>query len=51
MAAIDSDAKKPRPVVPAASTRNRISSVVFRDSMPDVYVRYASHYARGEEGK
>nr|RZI34402.1 hypothetical protein BJQ95_03225 [Cryobacterium sp. SO1] len=51
MATIDSDAKKPRPVVPAASTRKRVSTVVFRDSMPDVYVRDASHYARDEEGK
>ncbi|WP_174721908.1 hypothetical protein [Cryobacterium sp. TMT2-14] len=51
MAAIDRDAKKPRPVVPAASTRKRVSTVDFRDTMPDVYVRDASHYARDEEGK
>ena len=51
MAAIDSDAKKPRPVVPAASTRKHVSTVVFRDTIPDVYVRDASHYARDEEGK
>jgi hypothetical protein len=51
MAAIDSDAKKSRPVVPAASTRKRVSTVVFRDTVADVYVRDASHYARDEEGK
>ena len=51
MAAIDSDAKKPRPVVPATSTRKRVSTVVFRDTVADVYVRDASHYARDEEGK
>ena len=51
MAAIDCDAKKPRPVIPAASTRKRASTVVFHDTMPDVYVRDASHYARDEEGK
>lgn len=51
MAAIDSDAKKPRQVIPAASTRKRVSTVVFRDAIPDVYVRDASHYARGEEGQ
>lgn len=50
MAAIDSDVKKPRPVTPAASTRKR-SSVVFRDTVTDVYVRDASHYARNEDGK
>ncbi len=50
MAAIDTDAKKPRRVVPAASTRKRVSTVVFRDTIPDVYVRDASHYARDEEG-
>ena len=49
MAAIDSEAKKPRPMVPAASTRKRGSTVVFHDTMPDVYVRDASHYARGED--
>ncbi|TFD70137.1 hypothetical protein [Cryobacterium sp. Hb1] len=51
MAAIDSDAKKPRPMLPAASTRKRVSTVVFRDTTPDVYVRDASHYARDEEVK
>ena len=51
MAAIDSDAKKPRTVAPAASTRKRSSSVVFRDTVTDVYVRDASHYARNEDGK
>ncbi|WP_198416613.1 IS21 family transposase [Cryobacterium ruanii] len=51
MAAIDSDAKKPRPMVPAASTRKHVSTVVFHDTMPDVYVRDASHYARDEESK
>jgi transposase len=50
MAAIDSDAKKPRPVTPAASTRKRTSTIVFRDTGPDVYVRDASHYERDEEG-
>ena len=51
MAAIDSDSKRPRPVTPAASTRKRISTVTFKETVPDVYVRDASHYARGEEGK
>lgn len=51
MAAIDSDAKRPRPVTPAASTRKRVSTVTFRDTVPDVYVRDASHYARGQEGQ
>jgi len=51
MAAIDSDSKRPQPVTPAASTRKRISTVTFKDTVPDVYVRDASHYARGEEGK
>jgi len=51
MAAIDSDAKKPRPVTRAASTRKPVNRVVFRENMPDVYVRDASHYARDEEGK
>lgn len=51
MAAIDTDAKKPRRVVPAAATRKRVSTVVFRDTSPDVHVRDASHYARGQEGK
>ena len=48
MAAIDSDSKRPGPVIPAASTRK---PVIFRDTVPDVYVRDASHYARDEEGK
>lgn len=51
MAAIDSDSKRPRPLVPAASTRKRVSTVTFRDTAPDVYVRDASHYARDEEAK
>ena len=51
MAAIDSDSKRPRPVTPAASTRKRVSTVTFKETVPDVYVRDASHYARGEEGK
>jgi hypothetical protein len=38
--------EKASPVVPAASTRKRVSTVVFRDTMPDVYVRDASRYAR-----
>lgn len=46
MAAIDSDAKKPRPVVPAASTRKRVSTIIFRDTARDVYVRDVSHYVR-----
>ncbi|WP_342384255.1 IS21 family transposase [Agrococcus sp. KRD186] len=46
MAGIDSDAKKPRPVIPAASTRKRAGGVRFG---PDVFVRDASHYATGEE--
>jgi hypothetical protein len=49
MAAIDSDSKRPTPVTPAASTRKPASSVVFRDTLLDVYVRDASHYARDEE--
>ncbi|MDY7540985.1 IS21 family transposase [Cryobacterium sp. 5B3] len=48
MATIDSDAKKPKPLIPAASTRKRGSTVVFRDTGPDVYVRDASHYEIGE---
>ena len=51
MVAIDGDAKKPRSVTPAASTHKRVSTVVFRDTMPDVHVRDASHYARDEAGK
>ncbi|MDN6300100.1 MAG: IS21 family transposase, partial [Micrococcaceae bacterium] len=51
MAAIDSDAKKPRPVVPVASTRKRVRPVVFPDITADVYVRDASHYVRDEEGQ
>lgn len=47
MAGIDSDAKKPRPVTPAASTTKRAGGVAFG---PDVFVRDASHYATGEEG-
>lgn len=46
MAGIDSDAKKPRAVTPAASTRKRASGVTFG---PDVFVRDASHYATGQE--
>jgi hypothetical protein len=49
MSAIDSDSKRPAPVTPAASTRKPASSVVFRDTLLDVYVRDASHYARDEE--
>lgn len=51
MAAIDSDSNRPRPLTPAASTRKRVSTVTFQDTIPDVYVRDASHYARDEEGK
>jgi hypothetical protein len=51
IAAIDSDSKRPRPLTPAASTRKRVSTVTFKDTVPDVYVRDASHYARREEGK
>ena len=47
MASIDSDAKKPRPVAPAASTRKRGGGVVAFS--PDVFVRDASHYATGQE--
>lgn len=49
MAAIDSDSKRPAPVTPAASTRKPARAVVFRDTLLDVYVRDASHYARHEE--
>ncbi|TFB84295.1 hypothetical protein E3O44_15795 [Cryobacterium algoricola] len=50
VAAIDRDARKPRPVVPAPSTRKRVSPFVFRDTTPDVNVRDAFHYARNMEG-
>lgn len=46
MAAIDSDAKKPQPVIPAASTAKRGGETV---GGPDVFVRDVSHYATGEE--
>ncbi len=46
MAGIDSDAKKPQPVTPAASTRKRGSGVTFG---PDVFVRDASHYQTSAE--
>jgi hypothetical protein len=49
MAAIDSDSKRPGPVTPAASTRKPVSTVTFRDTLLDVYVRDASHYTRDEE--
>ncbi|WP_241985107.1 MULTISPECIES: IS21 family transposase [Cryobacterium] len=49
MAAIDSDRKRPGPLIPAASTRKPASTVAFRDTLLDVYVRDASHYARGTE--
>ena len=52
MAAIDSDSKRPRPLTPAASTRKPARSVTFQDAIPDdVFVRDASHYARGQEGR
>jgi hypothetical protein len=46
MAAINSDAKKPRSITPAASTRKRSSQrgVTSSELGPDVYVRDASHY-------
>jgi transposase len=46
MAAINSDAKKPRKITPAASTRKRSSAAGAGDVElgPDVYVRDASHY-------
>lgn len=47
MASISTDADKPRPRVPAASTRKR-GTVTFEPG-PDVFVRDASHYATGEE--
>lgn len=46
MAAIDSDQKKPRAPIPAASTRKRAASA---PNGPDVYVRDASHYETGGE--
>ncbi len=46
MAAIDSDTKKPRPAVPAASNRKRHGDPA---AGPDVYVRDAAHYATGQE--
>jgi len=49
MAAIDSDSKRSGPLIPAASTRKPASTVTFRETFPDVYVRDASHYARDEE--
>jgi hypothetical protein len=45
MAGIDSDANKPRPAVPAASTRKHGDGAVG----PDVFVRDASHYDTGGE--
>ena len=47
MAGIDSDAKKPRPVVPAASTHKRHDTSGVG---PDVFVRDVSHYEVGGEG-
>jgi transposase len=46
MAAINSDAKKPRKITPAASTRKRSSTAGTGSAGlgPDVYVRDASHY-------
>jgi hypothetical protein len=49
MAAINSDAKKPRKITPAASTRKRNGATRSvtdggSDLGPDVYVRDASHY-------
>lgn len=45
MAAINSDAKKPRKIIPAASTRKRSSATSSGNELgPDVYVRDASHY-------
>ena len=46
IAAIGSDADKPAPVAPAASTRKRGGDVV---AGPDVFVRDISHYATGGE--
>ncbi len=45
MATIDSDAKKPAAVFPAASTHKRGGGTVLG---PDVFVRDASHYEIGE---
>lgn len=50
MAGIDTDAKKPAPRVPAASTRKRASTVRFEPAV-DVYVRDASHYATPGESE
>lgn len=47
MAGIDNDAKKPRPVTPAASTRKRQGPAA---AGPDVFVRDVSHYEVGGEG-
>ena len=47
MAAIDSDTKRPRPVAAAASTRKPVTQA----ASPDVYVRDASHYASGGQGR
>lgn len=51
MAAINSDAKKPRKITPAASTRKRSNATTssgagggVSELGPDVYVRDASHY-------
>lgn len=46
MAGIDSDAKKPRAVTPAASTRKRAGGATVG---PDVFVRDVSHYEIDEE--
>ncbi len=46
MTAIDSNATKPRPVTPAASTTKRGGGAV---GGPDVFVRDVSHYATGQE--
>lgn len=47
MTGIDSDAKKPRLVTPAASTRKPGGGAAVG---PDVFVRDVSHYATGQEG-
>lgn len=50
MAAIDSDAKKPSPLRPAASTRRPPTAA--NDLGPDVYVRDPSHYeTHDQEGR
>lgn len=49
MAAIDSDAKAPRTIRPAASTRKHTESQ-GDDPGPEVYVRDASHYEIGSQG-